>query len=194
MRERDINLLLDLQDDLFEVRRRSASLIKIGTIKKYLDGRLYEVEVDGCLVPSALKISGLAGTKGKLDLPYSPGDLVFCLIDSGDLSKTYLLGSPSIGSGSSENLYQIGFSDGPTISYDSSSKSLSITLESSQSLTVKGKGKVIFEGDVTVKGNITCKDVKTESGIALSKHKHSLDISKAITLTTDPDPLAEGGG
>lgn len=190
----DIKLILSMKDEIFELRRRLSNVVQIGEITETVDNRLYTVDVGGMRVPNCIKAEGFFGGQASSKAPLSKGDLVLLLAQGGNLTGAYIVGAISKEPGPDESDdFSVSFKDGLSIRYQRKEKSLSITVPEGGALSISSPSGIKFAGDLkldgklTVTGEVQGKDFETEGKVKLSKHKHLLDTSKAVTVTTEPE-------
>lgn len=189
-------MLMQLAEELGEIKRQVANLLQIGTvISSSDDSRYFKIKIGGIEkeFPSLRP-----QPKSRTPLPENSSVLLLC--PHGDLENAMIGGAISRPEDAEDtNDYYHAIPGGGSIRYDDDGN-VTVRLGSGKKLTVTGdseiyiKGSITLDGDVTVKGKVsasgevTGQDVKTKSGVSLENHTHSESNGQAGT-----SPPKKGG-
>ncbi len=189
-------MMMQLAEELGEIKRQVANLLQIGTvISSSDDSRYFKIKIGG-IEKDLPQLS--AQPKSRTPLPDDSRVLLIC--PHGDLENALILGAisrPEDAEDTKDFFHVIP--GGGSIRYDAEGN-VTINIGSGKKLTVTGGSEVVIKGAITLDGNttvqgkltaegeVTGQDLKTSSGVSLENHTHSESNGQAGT-----SPPKKGG-
>ncbi|EGB2526586.1 phage baseplate assembly protein V [Salmonella enterica] len=177
---------MSLADEIADLRRRVANMIRRGVVSEVRMGSpvTVRVAIGNITTPFLPWIQTQSGRHMQVSNPPAPGDAVTVLSESGDLRNGQVWPGQNIDAipvpAPSEKHHIIRFDDGTAVRYDREAKSLTITLSEGGTYRITGKGTL--DGPVEITDTLTVQG-KTQIN-ADTKVKGNIGASEEITDKT----------
>ncbi|HGH3389926.1 TPA: phage baseplate assembly protein V [Citrobacter freundii] len=167
---------MSLADEVAELRRRVADMVRRGVVEEVIPGSpvMVRVDIGDVLSPPLPWIQVQSGHHMQVSNPPAPGDAVTVISEAGDLRNGRVYPGANIDAipvpQGTENEHVIRFDTGTEIRYDRKKNALAITLAEGGTYKITGRGtldgpvkitdtltvqgKTQINANVNVKGNI----------------------------------------
>ncbi len=173
---------MSLADEVAELRRRVADMVRRGVVEEVIPGSpvMVRVDIGDALSPPLPWIQVYSGRYMRVSNYPSPGDSVTVISEAGDLRNGRVYPGANIDAipvpAGSEDEHVVLFDTGTEIRYDRKASALTITLADGGSYKITGKGTL--DGPVEITDTLTVQGKTTVN--AATEIKEDLNVGGEV--------------